>query len=70
MKEAKQSPPVVPSAKRADVVAAFARDAATNHPTPPVQARPASSASGVDASLEAFFRKRNAGKTDAGNTSA
>ncbi|MCP3471823.1 hypothetical protein NLM33_25145 [Bradyrhizobium sp. CCGUVB1N3] len=69
MKEAKQSAPELRSAKRADLVAAFARDAATNHPAPPVQAGPASPASGVDASLAAFFRKRNAGKTDAGDTS-
>lgn len=68
MKEAKQTPPEEPTASKDDVVAAFARDTATTHPAP-VQDAPGL-ASGVDASLEAFFRKRKAGKTNADNTSA
>ena len=69
MKEAAQTPPEEPTASKADVVAAFARDTATTRPAP-VQGAPGSASPGVDASLEAFFRKRKAGKTDADNTNA
>jgi len=70
MNRAKQTPPKEPSARKADIMAAFARDAAINCSAPSDQAAPSAAPSGVDASLEDFFRKRNAGKTDAGNTSA
>lgn len=70
MKEAKQTPQKEPSARKADIMAAFARDAAMNRSAPSDQAAPSAAPSGVDASLEDFFRKRNAGKTDAGKTSA
>jgi hypothetical protein len=69
MKEAKQTPPDQPTAKAADVVAAFARDAAKQPPSP-IQVAPASSAPELDASLEAFFTKRSDGKTDASNSNA
>jgi putative transposase len=68
MKEAKQTPPDKPAAKAADVIAAFARDAAKKLASPPVQDAPAASTPGMGASLEEFFRKRNADKTDAGNS--
>jgi hypothetical protein len=68
MNRAKRTPPDEPAAKAADVIAAFARDAAKRLASPPVQDAPAASTPGMGASLEEFFRKRKADKTDAGNS--